>query len=517
MSKYSSPRKKEATFSWEIEGSDYVRKICFKPLKKGEKIGFGLGGKGQRTEVVVIRNGTQAYWKGVLKGYLVATVNGKEVNDITVSSALQDAVTSGKDFVIGFQVPNKPDWADNSKAAAESAMDGFLGTPLDDQPSIKEEQPQIRDGDSTGGMKTAGKSGRIGSRSSRITRGKDRNKNIKEDIIIDDGIIDHGGPMYDDGNDGGGAEMFLGDDDVDVEFVPRKKKVSYKGMKDRVAQEDQKTKNTFVWRPGGRGAPVRTSPPKESAHSLAGRISRRGTKKEQHVEDDIKKEEEQLEKEKKLKSALEEEKEAKRWSPRNAGSPRGKRSPRQAGSPRRAGSPRKSKNDRNKGKNAKLESPRKNRKKKTKDKKVEEPEEKVSEGGNALEKVEEYTLEALEKKSKAELEKLEEQKAKEYQSLKEEEDALRKLIKNKEKELREGATREVLQELKELRRKGKALREKVKRTLEELDLIRAVLRRRVMELQGSMKDLISGSAARDQKLTELERKVANLETRLREV
>merc|ERR1719193_3069853 len=78
-----SPRKKVTSFSWEIEGSDYIRQIACKPLKDDEKIGFGLGGKGQRTEVVVVRVGTQAYWAGVLVGYKVINVNKKSVDDIS--------------------------------------------------------------------------------------------------------------------------------------------------------------------------------------------------------------------------------------------------------------------------------------------------------------------------------------------------------------------------------------------------------------------------------------------------
>jgi len=128
--------KKVASYSWEIEGSDYTRKILFKALKDGEKVGFGLGGKGQRTEVVFVRNGTQSYWKGLQKGYKVVTVNGLEVNDITVKSSIFDAASSGKDFTIGFLVPNKPDWADNDKDGV-SALADDSGPPADDQPNEK--------------------------------------------------------------------------------------------------------------------------------------------------------------------------------------------------------------------------------------------------------------------------------------------------------------------------------------------------------------------------------------------
>jgi len=138
-----SPRK-VASYSWEIEGSDYVRKITFKALKQDEKIGFGLGGKGQRTEVVLVREGTQSYWKGLQKGYKVVSVNGNEVNDITVKSSIFDAMSSGKDFTISFLVPDKPDWADKEKDGV-SALADDTGLPADDQPKEKKEDIPIEE------------------------------------------------------------------------------------------------------------------------------------------------------------------------------------------------------------------------------------------------------------------------------------------------------------------------------------------------------------------------------------
>jgi len=138
-----SPRK-VASYSWEIEGSDYVRKVAFKALKAGEKLGFGLGGEGQRTEVVFVRDGTQSYWKGIQKGYKVVNVNGNEINDITVKPLVSEATRSGKDFTIGFLVPNKPDWADKEKDGVRALADGS-GLPADDQPLDKKEDIPIEE------------------------------------------------------------------------------------------------------------------------------------------------------------------------------------------------------------------------------------------------------------------------------------------------------------------------------------------------------------------------------------
>jgi len=139
----ASPRK-VASYSWEIEGSDYVRKIVFKALKQDEKLGFGLGGKGQRTEVVCVREGTQSYWKGLQKGYKVVTVNGNEVNDITVKASIFDVATSGENFSIGFLVPDKPDWPDKDKDGV-SALADDTGPPADDLPDEKKEDIPIED------------------------------------------------------------------------------------------------------------------------------------------------------------------------------------------------------------------------------------------------------------------------------------------------------------------------------------------------------------------------------------
>jgi len=136
--------KKVASYSWEIEGSDYVRKVTFKALKSGEKLGFGLGGKGQRTEVVFVRDGTQSYWKGLQKGYKVVNVNGNEINDITVKPSISEATSSGKDFTIAFLVPNKPDWADKEKDGIRALADDS-GLPADDQPLDKKEDIPIEE------------------------------------------------------------------------------------------------------------------------------------------------------------------------------------------------------------------------------------------------------------------------------------------------------------------------------------------------------------------------------------
>jgi len=149
-SRAGSPRKdhsrKPSAFSWEIEGKDYTRRIQFKAMKEDEKIGFGLGGKDKKQEVVCIREQTQAYWKGILVGYTVTQVNDKEVNKITVTPAIRDATLSGKDFTITFLVPNKPDWADkeNEDIGAEPADPKGK---KDDAPAaaVKAEKPIIED------------------------------------------------------------------------------------------------------------------------------------------------------------------------------------------------------------------------------------------------------------------------------------------------------------------------------------------------------------------------------------
>jgi len=223
-----SPRKK-TSYSWEIEGSDYIRKIAFKPLKGDEKIGFGLGGKGKRTEIVVVREKTQAYWKGVLKGYKVVQVNRKSVDDISVASAIQDAIGSGKEFTISFQVPNKPDWADNSKEGISSSK-GLRGGPMDDQPSVKDVKP----------VKDDVKESTYGSSRSRKGRTPRSHKARANDGEAP--IIDHGGIDYEDRNDDGG--MFMGDDDID-DFVPHIRKKGYRGKLKEEVEEKKKEKYKF--------------------------------------------------------------------------------------------------------------------------------------------------------------------------------------------------------------------------------------------------------------------------------
>jgi len=93
----ASPRK-SSSFSWDRSG---VRVIQFKAMKAGEKIGFALGGDGQRQEIVSVKEGTQSYWKGVKKGYSIVSVNGVKVNAITVKSAVKEACASGVKFNIG--------------------------------------------------------------------------------------------------------------------------------------------------------------------------------------------------------------------------------------------------------------------------------------------------------------------------------------------------------------------------------------------------------------------------------
>merc|ERR1719510_1466587 len=90
-----------------------MRSMQFKPLKKDEKIGFALGGKGKRCEVDGVRENSQAYWKGIKKGYKVVKVNDKEATDITVKTLLADVCNGSRPFSITMLVPNKPDWGDD--------------------------------------------------------------------------------------------------------------------------------------------------------------------------------------------------------------------------------------------------------------------------------------------------------------------------------------------------------------------------------------------------------------------
>lgn len=111
-----SKHKKGSSFSWQIKGSKNVRNISFKAKNKTEKIGFRLGSQGKRLEIVNVRDGTQSYWKGVLKGYKIVNVNGKLVDAITIKSAIREAWASGKTFNIGFKVPGLETSDDDSKA-----------------------------------------------------------------------------------------------------------------------------------------------------------------------------------------------------------------------------------------------------------------------------------------------------------------------------------------------------------------------------------------------------------------
>jgi len=221
------------SFSWEIEGSDYIRHIAFKPLKGDEKIGFGLGGKGRRTQVVVVREGTQAYWKGVLVGYKIVDVNKKKVNDISVKSSIQDVIGSKKEFTIGFQVPNKPDWADSSKEGIKSS-NGLRGGPMDDKPPRIKTKP-VKDDD----IKEAT------SRASRSRKARTRGNKKARDDDYEAPIIDHGDTGYEDDHDDGG--FFLGDNDIDDEddFVPHIRKQHYRGKLKEEAEEKKKEKFKF--------------------------------------------------------------------------------------------------------------------------------------------------------------------------------------------------------------------------------------------------------------------------------
>jgi len=47
-----------------------------------------------------VREGTQSYWKGIKKGYVVVAVNGIKVDAITVKTAIRDACKSGSKFTV---------------------------------------------------------------------------------------------------------------------------------------------------------------------------------------------------------------------------------------------------------------------------------------------------------------------------------------------------------------------------------------------------------------------------------
>merc|ERR1719285_1147542 len=228
-----SPRKKVTSFSWEIEGSDYVRQIAFKPLKDDEKIGFGLGGEGQRTEVVVVRVGTQAYWAGVLVGYKVINVNKKAVDDISATSAIQDAISSGKEFSIGFQVPNKPDWPEKSKDDVKPSIEPHE-IPIDEL-LLDDEDIPVKDED----IKESPRASKSRKGRKRGSRRKHRKARWEADEDI---IIDHG-QSYGDGYTEG---MFMRDGDIE-NFVPRIKKTQER-IKIKVNLPDRDLETALSWR-----------------------------------------------------------------------------------------------------------------------------------------------------------------------------------------------------------------------------------------------------------------------------
>jgi len=141
--------KKKSSYSWDRSG---VRKIQFKALKKGEKIGFGLGGDGQRQEIVSVKDGTQAYWKGVKIGYKIVSVNGVKVDAITVKTAIKDACTLGKSFNVGMSTGEKLDLAEKkvsdvkakrtSKAPKKNKASRAAKKPAANVDDSKEEIPQ---------------------------------------------------------------------------------------------------------------------------------------------------------------------------------------------------------------------------------------------------------------------------------------------------------------------------------------------------------------------------------------
>jgi len=141
--------KKKSSYSWDRSG---VRQIQFKALKAGEKIGFGLGGDGQRQEIVSVKDGTQAYWKGVKTGYKIVAVNGVKVDAITVKSAIKNACSLGQGFVVGMSTGeiiklddkkvSKVKAKRTSKAAKKSRAPRSAKKPATNVDESKEEIPQ---------------------------------------------------------------------------------------------------------------------------------------------------------------------------------------------------------------------------------------------------------------------------------------------------------------------------------------------------------------------------------------
>jgi len=181
--------KKRSSYSWDRSG---IRKVQFDALKTGEKIGFSLGGDGQRQEIVSVKDGTQAYWKGIKTGYVIMSVNGVKVDAITVKTAIRDACKSGSSFSVGMST----------------------GTP-------------------TEAVKKPSKS--RSSRLSQRSKAKPARKLIKEPIMADDSkeeenvqgyndekpIIDNGTYDFQEELDIGG--WFAGDEDVD-DYTPISKR-----------------------------------------------------------------------------------------------------------------------------------------------------------------------------------------------------------------------------------------------------------------------------------------------------
>jgi len=193
----SQSHKKQASFSWERKGkgSSNVRNVNFKALKKGEKIGFGLGGEGKRQEVVSVREGTQSYWKGVLKGYKIVTVNGKTVDAITIKSAIRGACSSGKDFVVGMQVPGMKATKDDCKTSPDERKNS----------SSRSKVP-----------KTYGRKAK-----KRPQKTKEvSEKKVVEDYIDERPIIDNGANFQENADDG---NFFMGEDEDAEEYVPIKR------------------------------------------------------------------------------------------------------------------------------------------------------------------------------------------------------------------------------------------------------------------------------------------------------
>jgi len=178
--------KKQSSFSWDRSGE---RQIHFKALKVGEKIGFGLGGDGHRQEVVFVKEGTQAYWKGVKKGYVVTSVNGVKVDAITVKSAIKEACSSMRKFNVGMST-GQPAPARAVKRASKTKSRQSYGT------AKKKVAPQVA--------------------KKRAARDDSKEEDV-QDFKDEKPIIDNGSFFYQEEVDLG--EWFAGDDEVN-EYQP---------------------------------------------------------------------------------------------------------------------------------------------------------------------------------------------------------------------------------------------------------------------------------------------------------